>query len=43
MKEVYYLNRDALPNMPIPHDCVIRTIRLDGPYMEFIAKYEWIC
>ena len=38
MKEVYYLNRDALPNMPIPHDCVIQTIRLNGQYMEFLFE-----
>ena len=26
MKEIYYLNQDTLPAMPVPHDCIINKI-----------------
>ncbi len=35
MKETYYLNKSELPTIPVPHDCVIKEVRLDGEYLVF--------
>lgn len=24
MKKTYYLNKDVLPTIPVPHDCIIK-------------------
>ena len=38
MTETYYLNRDVLPTMPVPHDCVIKKIRQKDQYIEFVFE-----
>ena len=35
MKETYYLNKSELPTIPVPHDCVVKDVRLDGEYLVF--------
>lgn len=29
MKETYYLNGKEAPTIPVPHDCIIKDIKLD--------------
>ena len=29
MKKTYYLNKDVLPTIPVPHDCIIKKIRIE--------------
>lgn len=36
MTEKYFLNGDALPTVPTPHDCVIKKIEYDNDYLIFI-------
>lgn len=45
MKEIYYLNQDVLPAMPVPHDCIIKSIALEGESLVFsfaddISRYD---
>ena len=35
MKEVYYLNKETLPRIPVPHDCLIREVALKDGFLEF--------
>lgn len=35
MIETYYLNKSELPKIPVPHDCVVKDVRLDGEYLVF--------
>ena len=35
MTETYYLNRNILPTIPVPHDCVIKTVRLENQHIIF--------
>lgn len=35
MKEIYHLNGDVLPAMPVPHDCRIRSISLEDEWLIF--------
>ena len=44
-KEIYYLNQDTLPAMPVPHDCIIKSIALEGESLVFsfaddISRYD---
>ena len=38
MEEIYYLNKNDLPVIPTPHDCVIKEIRLDDQDLVFIFE-----
>ena len=38
MKEVYYLNKETLPMIPVPHDCFIKEIALKDGFLEFIFE-----
>ena len=45
MKEIYYLNQDTLPAMPVPHDCIINKIMLEEQSLVFsfindISRYD---
>lgn len=47
MKETYSLTGDTLPTIPVPHDCVIKKIRVKDQCIEFIfeddiSRYESI-
>lgn len=47
MIEKYCLNRDTLPTIPVPHDCVIKNININGEFLTFtfnsdIANYDSI-
>jgi len=35
MRETYYLNREALPTIPVPHDCVIEEIQMENQTLVF--------
>ena len=35
MKEVFYLNKETLPMIPVPHDCFIKEIALKDGFAEF--------
>ena len=43
MKEIYYLNGDALPWIPVPHDCVIKAIRVKEQCIEFVFEDDISC
>ena len=36
MKEIYYLNQESLPTIPVPHDCTIKTIRVENQDIVFV-------
>ena len=38
MKEKYYLNEKQLPTIPVPHDCVIKSIRLEEQCIVFVFE-----
>lgn len=38
MKEIYFLNGESLPTIPVPHDCVIRKICLTDQCIEFVFE-----
>ena len=38
MQEIYYLNRETLPTIPVPHDCIIEDIVIENQYIIF--KFE---
>ena len=38
MKEKYFLNGESLPTIPVPHDCVIKKVRLKDHCIEFIFE-----
>ena len=38
MKETYFLNGESLPTIPVPHDCVIKKIRLKNQCIEFVFE-----
>lgn len=40
MKETYYLNKVELPTIPVPHDCVIKEIQLDGNNLIFVFEND---
>lgn len=35
---IYYLNKDSLPSIPNPHDCVIKRIEIKDRCIEFIFE-----
>ncbi len=37
-KEIYYLNRESLPTIPAPHDCVIKSIELKDRCIVFVFE-----
>ena len=42
MKEVYYLNKETLPRIPVPHDCFIKEVALKDGFLEFIFEDDII-
>ena len=38
MTETYYLNEKILPTIPVPHDCVIKKVRLEN--QQIIFEFE---
>ncbi len=38
MKEVYYLNKKTLPTIPVPHDCIVKTLSLRDHCIEFVFE-----
>ena len=38
MKEIYYLNKKSLPTIPVPHDCIIKSICLREQCIEFVFE-----
>lgn len=40
MIEIYRLDEDGLPNMPVPHDCVIRRICVEDRYVVFCFEED---
>ena len=47
MTETYYLNGNILPTIPVPHDCVIKKVRLEDQNIIFefeddISRYDSI-
>lgn len=38
MPEIYYLNGETLPTIPVPHDCVIDEISIENDHIVF--KFE---
>ena len=38
MKEIFYLNKDILPTIPVPHDCVIKDIQIGGQHLTFVFE-----
>ena len=38
MIEKYFLNGESLPTIPVPHDCVIKHIRLKEQCIEFVFE-----
>lgn len=40
MKKTYYLNQKELPTIPVPHDCVIDSISLEGQNIEFVFEED---
>ncbi len=38
MKEQYYLNGESLPTIPVPHDCIIKKVRLKNQCIEFVFE-----
>ena len=37
-KEIYYLNGETLPTIPLPHDCVIKSLAIKDQCMEFVFE-----
>lgn len=37
MKKKYYLNKEILPTIPVPHDCIIKKIQLNDDTLIFIS------
>lgn len=35
MKEIFYLNGKEIPTIPVPHDCIVRDIKLDNGNLVF--------
>lgn len=40
MKNIYYLNQETLPNMPVPHDSVINRIILGDHFITFFLDAD---
>ena len=40
MTEKYFLDRDALPTIPVPHDCVIDKITLENNFLVFTFEQD---
>lgn len=40
MTERYYLNKEALPTMPVPHDCIIDKITLENGFLVFTFEHD---
>ncbi len=38
MSEIYDLNKEALPTIPTPHDCVVKEIRREGQALVFLFE-----
>ena len=38
MKEIYYLNKETLPTICVPHDCVIKDIQMKDQTLIFIFE-----
>lgn len=32
---IYYLNKSEVPTIPVPHDCIIDEVSIDGDYLVF--------
>lgn len=43
MKEVYYLDGQARPVPPVPHDYKVNSISKEGEYLVFELSYEGNC
>ena len=40
MAEKYFLDRDTLPTLPVPHDCVIDKITLENGFLIFTFEQD---
>lgn len=40
MQEIYHLNGDTLPTIPVPHDCVIDNITFENQYIIFTFEHD---
>ena len=40
MTERYYLNRETLPTIPVPHDCIIDKITLENDLLVFTFEQD---
>lgn len=40
MKEIFYLNKETLPTIPVPHDCVVEKFQIDGQYLTFTFESD---
>ncbi len=40
MTEIYYLDRDTLPTIPVPHDCVIEKITVENDFIIFTFEQD---
>lgn len=38
MKDIYYLNKETLPTIPVPHDCVIKDIQMKDQTLIFVFE-----
>ena len=38
MKEMYHLDTKIVPTIPVPHDCVVKEIRLEDNILIFIFE-----
>ena len=43
MAETYYLNGNTLPTIPVPHDCVIKKVRLENQHIVFEFEDDISC
>ena len=40
MSQIYYLNGDILPNIPVPHDCIIDSITFENQNIIFTFEQD---
>lgn len=38
MKEIYYLNKETLPTISVPHDCVVKDIQIKDQTLIFVFE-----
>ena len=43
MAETYFLNGNTLPTIPVPHDCVIKKVRLENQHIIFEFEDDISC